>query len=165
MGPPSPMFFFFNEKYPLPLGDPEREDLSIENILRAIRLGSVLIYKHQLLHLEGKLPPDPIAPADVPGTPPGSILSMIKTTHHMALYLYYLARDETYLLQVSSSCSSTTSSSKKILASSVSFIWLLFLLIQRPYRSTRSSCFWKPELILTRTTSTATPPSFIGLKL
>ena len=25
---------------------------------------------------------------------------MIKTTHHMALYLYYLARDETYLLQV-----------------------------------------------------------------
>ena len=94
------MFFFFNEKYPLPLGDPEREDLSIENILRAIRLGSVLIYKHQRLRLEGKLPPDPIAPADVPGTPPGSILSMIKTTHHMALYLYYLARDETYLLQV-----------------------------------------------------------------
>ena len=85
-----------------PLNDPERIGLSIENLLRAIRLASVLIYKHQLLRLEGRLTPDPIPPADVAaaGGLTGSIFDMIRITTSMSVYLSELAREEANHLQV-----------------------------------------------------------------
>ena len=86
----------------IPLNDPERIALSIENLLRAIRSTSVLIYKHQLLRLEGRLTPDPIPPADViiSWGLTGSIFDMIRTTAIMSFYLFQLADEEANRLQV-----------------------------------------------------------------
>ena len=85
-----------------PLDDPERIGLSIDNVLRAVRSTSVLIYKHQLLRLEGRLTPDPIPPADVAavGGFTGSIFDMIRQTTIISLYLYELARNEANRPQV-----------------------------------------------------------------
>ena len=91
------MFVFFREKCQLPFDDAEREDLTIDNLLTATRLSSKLIYKQQLLRLEGRLPPD-TSPPEV-GT--STILSMIVLTAMMPLYICKLAQlDETYRPQV-----------------------------------------------------------------
>ena len=74
------MFVFFREKCQLPFDDAEREDLTIDNLLTATRLSSKLIYKQQLLRLEGRLPPD-TSPPEV-GT--STILSMIVLTATLA---------------------------------------------------------------------------------
>ena len=87
----------------IPLNDPERIALSSENLLRTIRLASVLIYKHQRLRLEGKLPPDPIPPAVVVavGALTGSdIFDMIRITTRMSVYLSESAGEEANRLQV-----------------------------------------------------------------
>ena len=82
--------------------DPQREDPSIENIIRAIRSASVLIYKHQRLRLEGKLSPDPTTPAERAEmfAFTGSVFDMFVVTKRMSLYLYQLARKEVNFLQV-----------------------------------------------------------------
>ena len=99
------MFLALKSMFERPLNDPERFGLSTENLLKVIRLASVLIYKHQLLRLEGRLPPDTIPPADMlavlaAGGFTGSIFDMIRITTRMSVYLYELACEEANRPQV-----------------------------------------------------------------
>ena len=100
-----------------PLSDPEQIGPLTENLLRNIRLASVLIYKHQRLRLEGRLTPDRTPPADVADAAglhgpayvsallaargfTGSIFDMLRITTFMSMHLWELVRKEANRLQV-----------------------------------------------------------------
>ena len=95
----SSMFFAVFSMFERSRNDPEQEVPSIENLFKAIRLGSVLIYKHQLLRLEGRLPPDPIAPAGGPAFT-DSVGDMVRGTVLMSFDLFQLIRQEANRPQV-----------------------------------------------------------------
>ena len=79
--------------------DAEQDLPSIDNLIRATHLGSVLIYKRQKLRLEGRWTPNEIVRDKLPNNEMffifnGSVFDMIYTTTRMSLCLYRLAREE-----------------------------------------------------------------------
>ena len=85
--------------------DAEEDLPSIDNLIRATHLGSVLIYKRQKLRLEGRWTPNEIVRDKLPNNEMffifnGSVFDMIYTTTRMSLCLYRLAREEAIRPQV-----------------------------------------------------------------